>query len=780
MIYALIAVISIGTAVATTSGGGSDSSRQNIDRTFFEIDPATVDLEGINATDAYQYLTDNGKNVAGDGVTIAITDTGVQLDHPDLDDNILGSGHHEASTGGMVHGTHVAGIAAAENNGVGITGVAYNASILAVNIIETSVIAPGDDGFGLSYSVNNGAKVINASWGFGQPGETATIGDSTYESYKLDMTAGLNSIISGDAVLAIASGNDGYTTRVGIPAVFAGDSTYGKNIIAVGSIDSNNTISSFTNQCSQVQERCIVAPGRDINSTLPGSTYGTISGTSMATPHVAGAAAVLRSAWPSLTAEQTIDILLNTATDLGKVGTDSVYGRGALNLFAAVQADGGVVASGSSVNSSGYTPESSSIISNPIFGDSFTNNINPIISKAVFFDNWGRDYKANLDQRISALSTTNINFEQYLFNEYQSTSLPLNFGKNDTHQFNITFNATNIDNNDLENIKFSKFGIKNLTIDKSVEDENRVNINKIKLSYVNNIDKDLKFGFTNNDFQNQLYETDLSSKFGFYASQNPFNDLNNVSFSLDPENNKINKKQFFVSQNISPKFTTRFSFAKNYETNSISNLENVQSKMINSDIDYKIDNKSTLSFGYGNLDEYKGRFLGSQSLGAFSNTSSSTTNYFKVKSIRKITNNLSLVSTFNEGTTKISGNETGIFKNFSNIRSRGYSVALLREKILKGRVGIIYSEPLSVYKGSVDIDIPISRNIDDSSVNRLQENNVSLKPNGQEKNLEAVYQFNSKKNNGEFELRLIMKEEAGNVKDAKNQYYGVFKYRLGF
>jgi hypothetical protein len=128
----------------------------------------------------------------------------------------------------------------------------------------------------------------------------------------------------------------------------------------------------------------------------------------------------------------------------------------------------------------------------------------------------------------------------------------------------------------------------------------------------------------------------------------------------------------------------------------------------------------------------------------------------------------------------MSGNEVGIFRKFSDIKSRGFSVALLRNNILNGKLGVIYSEPLSVYKGSVDIDIPVSRNINNDNVNRSQHQNVSLRADGQERNLEVVYKFNTNNKNGNIDARLLMQEEPNNIKSSKNQYSGLIRYNLSF
>ena len=134
-----------------------------------------------------------------------------------------------------------------------------------------------------------------------------------------------------------------------------------------------------------------------------------ISGTSMATPHVAGAAAVLRGAWPLLTADDVVALLLTTATDLGATGVDDIFGKGLLNLEAAVAPVGGAsLSSGSSVDSAGYDISTASLTVDPIFGDAFSTNVASQLNSAVFFDDFGRDFKADLGSKITQTASYTV------------------------------------------------------------------------------------------------------------------------------------------------------------------------------------------------------------------------------------------------------------------------------------------------------------------------------------------------------------------------------------
>ena len=196
------------------------------------------------------------------------------------------------------HGTHVAGTIAAENDDMGITGVAYDAQIMPVKVL-------GDDGFGfgrgiadgIRYAADNGADIINLSLGSDIPSAA--------------IEAAIQYATNQGAVVVMAAGNEG-ADRPGYPASFA--TTYG---LSVGAVDRSSDIAPFSNRAGQNSRlHHVVAPGVAIESTIPGDRYDTFSGTSMATPHVAGVVALLLSANPDLTPNQVRQIIIESTTNL--------------------------------------------------------------------------------------------------------------------------------------------------------------------------------------------------------------------------------------------------------------------------------------------------------------------------------------------------------------------------------------------------------------------------------------------------------------------------------
>ena len=316
---------------------------------------ASVGLDNINASTAY------ARGGTGAGITIAVIDTGVDLYHTDLDGNIVGGvdivdGTLEggAGTAGTTssdgndtndgnasdgHGTHVAGIAAGERNGQGTMGVAYDAGILAIKATNptTGTFDADDVADAIDYARLNGANVINMSLGF-----------SGVVGVPNQITAAMVRAINAGIVIVAATGNDALSDPA-FPASFALDATAQGALIAVAATDNANGIASFSNQAGAVQSFVVTAPGVNIASdlyngaTTPTSNTVTLSGTSMAAPHVAGAVAVLSEMFGSgttsnLSGAEIANLVFSTTNDLGAAGIDQVYGRGLIDLDKATQA----------------------------------------------------------------------------------------------------------------------------------------------------------------------------------------------------------------------------------------------------------------------------------------------------------------------------------------------------------------------------------------------------------------------------------------------------------
>jgi serine protease len=311
-----------------------------------------------------------GLNATGSGVIVAVVDTGVVLDHPDLQGQFVpgydfisdpanagdGNGidpdpsdpgdHSNPDGSSSFHGTHVAGtVAAATNNGIGVAGVAFSARIMPLRVLG---LFGGTD-----YDIEQ--AVLYAA---GLPNDSNTVPPRRADVINLSLggpdfsaaeQAVFQQVRNAGVVIVAAAGNDGSDTP-SYPAAYPG-------VISVGAVDISTKLAPYSNFGPSID---VVAPGGDALTDLNGDGYpdGVLStaatdesgsiqpvyrfeqGTSMATPHVAGVIALLRAANSNLT-PQDVDNLLaggKITTDLGDPGRDNLYGYGLINAYQAVVA----------------------------------------------------------------------------------------------------------------------------------------------------------------------------------------------------------------------------------------------------------------------------------------------------------------------------------------------------------------------------------------------------------------------------------------------------------
>lgn len=267
----------------------------------------------------------------GQGVTVAIVDSGVQLDHPDLADRLWANVEETANDGidndgngfiddvfgwdfvegdgvpqdGSGHGTHVAGIVGATNNEFGVTGVAHDVELMVLRVLDDQGSGSSFSvGQAIRYAVNNGADIVNLSLG---AADSRTIRNAI-EYAELH-----------DVLIVVASGNAA-AGEPGFPARYSNTRT---NVLSVGAYNEDLRLASFSNRVGDSEAVQIDAPGVSIYSTLLDGRYGFLSGTSMATPYVSGVAALVMSANPDLTSAQVRQFLTEGAKEIAE-GSDSI------------------------------------------------------------------------------------------------------------------------------------------------------------------------------------------------------------------------------------------------------------------------------------------------------------------------------------------------------------------------------------------------------------------------------------------------------------------------
>ncbi|KAL3938539.1 MAG: hypothetical protein SGBAC_006574 [Bacillariaceae sp.] len=281
---------------------------------FWNRQEVPYGIEMVKAQQAWEKF-----NTRGAGVKVCVLDTGILGSHEDFNtNNLSGYSGREAVTpwdrDGNGHGTHVSGTIAAADNDNGVVGVAPDAEIYTVRVFDNGGNFYGSDVVAAAEACRDaGAKIISMSLGGpSYQGDEKRIFDTLYDQ----------------GILAIAAaGNDG-DDDYSFPASYT-------RVMSVAAVNSNRNHASF----SQFNDRVdIAAPGVNVRSTWSNGRYSSISGTSMATPHVSGVAALMKSHKPNATPQELFNAMINTAVNPNTSGRDDKYGHGIINAVDAMDA----------------------------------------------------------------------------------------------------------------------------------------------------------------------------------------------------------------------------------------------------------------------------------------------------------------------------------------------------------------------------------------------------------------------------------------------------------
>ena len=327
---------SVAAAVSTLEGVISVASERKVRTALSPTDPDTTLQWGLDTVNAYEAWD---ITLGSHDVVVAVLDTGIDWNHPDIASNIWtnGEGYHgynfiddnwypmddnihgydegvwQANTY-TYHGTHVAGIVGAvTNNAEGMAGLAQ-VQLVAVKVMNES-------GEGTDAMVASGIE-----WAVEEADADVIVMSLGVDGESISLRREVNDARQAGVVMVAASGNEG-TSVVSYPAAYG-------PVIAVGAIDSTDRRASFSNYGSALD---VMAPGVNIYSTQAGDSYQYLSGTSAAAPHVAGVAALMLSVNPVLTPEEIAESINMTATDISQTGYDPTTGWGIVNAFDAVE-----------------------------------------------------------------------------------------------------------------------------------------------------------------------------------------------------------------------------------------------------------------------------------------------------------------------------------------------------------------------------------------------------------------------------------------------------------
>ena len=394
-------VASTPTPVITTTTPSTPAATTPVVVTPPVVTPAvnydTTEYRRSTGPVAMNALTAYNRGATGAGITIAITDSGVDVDNSEFAGRIaaasqdLVSGRSIDDESG--HGTSVAAVALAAKNDSNIHGVAFAATLLALRT-DTPGSCSGTDGCShsdnvlaraIDLAVANGARIVNMSLG----GSAA----------NLTLRSAIGRATRAGIIFVISAGNDGAADPDAL-ALVANDNLTANGLVliagSVGTASSATDISTFSNKAGSGASHYVATTGYRVRSIDQSNVNFLFSGTSYSAPHVAGALALILQAFPTLTSAQAIALLFSSADDAGAVGLDTVYGQGIVNLTKAFSPIGSTSLAGSVVAVS----SSDNGVLGGALGDG--GQLGASLGGAVILDGFGRAFAADLANTIAA------------------------------------------------------------------------------------------------------------------------------------------------------------------------------------------------------------------------------------------------------------------------------------------------------------------------------------------------------------------------------------------
>lgn len=689
-------------------------------------------LYQINAQEAYDL------GVTGDGVTVAVIDTGINYFHPELFPQIADGGFDFYNNvfdymDYNGHGSLVSGIIAAARDGYGMHGIAYNSKILPLKVTN-------DDGEFFSYeginwalyqAIQEDAPIINYSG-------TYAIGDGFMltDGGVLASTGFFYTALSDKIIVASVgnheSGNPIFPAL--IPYVkpenhdsgvytFSDDLTADvssldwslaeSNIIAVAAADQNGVISDFSNHCGVAAAWCITAPGEGITTTFWYDYYVTFDGTSLSAPMVSGALALLKELFPHLSGAQLVDLVLRTANKSGIYADESIYGQGFLDIGAAISPQGYLQMVTSDGSASGVSLLNSSVTSGGAFGNSFQSGLDS--QSTLISDDYARNYAVALNGMTHSAAENRLTPDEKM--------MFMNMGQQ--AQFYQVSNK-------LSYVSFAP------TSSLGTQDAMRNSM----------------WGYRSG--RNYLsFRKGTATQFDDQPAQS-VELLKNRVFAPAYLDMTVDGNAFGWRYDVSE----NANFTVSYRDGESLYDDDIKAKGANIDLRLNGYNGTALDLTYGFVTEDES-VLGAKGTGAFEFAPNAQTQYIGVSAILPIWENTSLLGSFYAGQTDAKGSSDSLIDDISVIRHQQAAFGVEQHSLWKesDRLSFVWEMPLRVTGGDLSLDLYNS-----SAVG--QGVNIDLSPRSAEQNLHLFYDAPLPSMDGIIGAQVTYSNNTGHVDDA--------------
>lgn len=649
----------------------------------------------------------------GAGIGVAIIDTGVNMGHVDLIPNLLTGGYDfvngdgdpsdddSQSTGG--HGTAIAGVVAAAFNGFGQVGVAYNAKILPVKIVRSqggasSAVAAAGINFA---AADSRVKVLVLTY------------TSDNSNQALELSA-LQAAAAAGKIVVISSGNEGFL-QPRFPANMT--PSLGGLGITVGVADGAGTVNLGNHAGGNTSY--MVAPGLGILSTGNASPVAYISntGSSVAAPHVAGAAALLLSAAPNLTGKQVVEILLATARDIGAPGFDAVFGWGMLDIGNALAPLGTVTSSGG--GAIGGIAGGLGLVGILAVLNKKGDKKTGALETALVFDKYQRPYI--LDVRRTLFARDNRPGLENLLQSFQSEDAWFNIPLGDRQLLSF---STLSDAPVLAN-PFDYFARREL-------EENR-NID-VAMSFSGGSPDGLRYQFNLN--------RDPRRPYGSLGATRGIQFLSEQVFTAPYIGFASRANSMHLAYNLNAYADLRLGVANMEEGKEYGR----SSSSVLMEGAFRFNDKASAVLQLGALSERGGLFGGSPRGGVFGVDQANTLS-LGISGRYKLTPDLVLVGSLSEGYTRAKAAQHAFLSNYSGIRTQTYGLGVLAKNMWRrgDRLGVAVTRPLRITHGQADITVPQTIDLQ-GNIGLSDTSRIGLNPDGSELDVEVSYQWTVNRN----------------------------------
>ncbi len=709
-------------------------------------------LDIINAEAAY------ARGATGAGVNVAVIDTGIDADHPDLAGNVSANSYDVITSSANVtdatgHGTKVAGVVAAEQNGLGTHGVAYDANLIAVNAYSCRSGSCGyyysDLAQAVRYATNNLAHVINLSLS----GETGS---------SSSLQGAIQGAVSVGTLVVIATGNNN-NSEPGYPASLASNASFGNRVVAVGAVTDSGTIASFSNDCGSVMNNCLVAPGVGIATTRDGASSATsttsASGTSFSTPHVSGALALLIQLYPDAYSADPGSIMmfmLDGARDRGAAGVDPVYGHGLLDVAGAISTADAAIGSAAIPTAAGTSASlaESGLSLGPAFGDALAGNALLDRSIAVITLSDGEHaYMAQLDDAV-ATATRTFGLESLLaVDDTRTYNLPIGGGL--SLSMAVAGDSAPFDE------MLDSWSVEPGGVAQSMQIAGRLGEGT-----------DVRLGL------------DVSAA-GLFGTGAATTDADTLFWSAGETMNPLPRlagsgNSLAIDQTLGGSTRLSLGLFEGEATDALDSEFGTSGGTVLGQLglSHGFDFGGSVRLDFGSLDE-SSAFLGSQGGGAFTTDDGASTQFATVSGSLPVGRRLDLIGGVTFATTEMGEQSDSVLGDWDNVLSSAFGLGAIGRDVFDDgdRLGLIVGQPLRVFDAGATATVPVALSGEGGAVQESER--LDLTPSGREIDVQFAYD-RALAPGMDLSSWLMMQIEPGHDADASPAYGVGLSFRMAF